>query len=1722
MSTKGHFTSEFSDITLSGSPNPGVTVNYLGGDPSNMLTLRLGHHNEGPTQSGLSMAGVGTANQYYVPAIWVTDAAPYNDGYPWQLQSGANVFIHSIYGYEDAGNLNAIYSFRIGHLHYAPGAGDVHPDYEYDDLTNGFQDMEAADEPGTASASSALLGAGVAVGAFGSKLVNLLATHTINENDRIMVEWAARINTNKTSSIHWEFGGMGNMDTVPSGGITTSYGSEVVIPVNFGEKHDEAWGHGSEIVAPFGTSISWANISAIRTWLTADWGDAGRVVSRRGSNIATNITQQMWSKQDDDYLYLCVNNIIDGCIQPSDHAYLYFCGSNNWRSSLVPDFDDYQFSIDIVGKESQTDDPTSTPEWGESTGGTTEIGPRILRGAKGHPEADIFPFGWVEGIWHTGTGSHTPRGSEIPALDDNRVTITFSGIDQTLSGYQEAGVTFTPYSHFSSTASIVSNVISNDGPGKAGYALDGDLRQDVSISVDWTISGTTPGAAVALLARIPADIPNPPTYYEAEWSSYGDGSYSVIFEKEIVGVGEILASGTVSGIVTSEVVNVRFRCEDDEDGNPDLTLYFNGKTVLQVKDTVSGITSSGFVGLELYNTIGTLSNLRIGDPTNYKADFWEEGVDFRFSSETAGTSTAPDPNTDDVSTVAKSARTTFKIRKDKMKWNGRFAEGTWDGIVPLGFIMNAQCDIQGQGNTIFPASLGNQLSQPAWNYIGQSYSLDESKQAGGLQDSELDLRPLMAGHLHAPTTFIENVTSDGLSTTAALLTVTSGVAGEISLQALSNGLSTTIGVLTSDISLIGTSDGNATAAGILALDKNLIGISDGLSTITASLSQDINLVSTSDGTSTTAAILSQNKNLIGTSDGVSTVNAKLSNDINLVGTSDGISTTIGNLLCDVGFQTISNGTSTTSAILSQNRNLLSTSDGTSTATAILTKEVKLLGTTNGISTVNVILSLDKNILGISDGTSTVSAIISNELSLVGLSDGISTTVGNLLLDVNLQGTSDGFSTITAILSRDRGLQGTSDGLSAITGDIDISKSLLGTAAGVATTIAVLTPDRGLQGISDGLSTVTGALSNEIVLQGISNGVSTANAVLSTAGIQDLLGLSDGSATTAGILSLDKTLISTSDGTSTVNAILVLNKSIQSISAGISTANAIFSIDRNLEGTSDGLSTTAADLTLDRNLQGLADGLSTSNAILSLDKNFNETSNGNSTSNAILSIDKNLEGISNGLSISNAELTVEGLSALIGTADGIATVDANLSIDLIVAGTSTGTSTVDADINADLSLQGVADGLSTVTGDLTPDRNLIGTSDGNSTTDIQLVADISLKTITDGIATVNGDLTNVVADVTLIGTSDGVSTTTGALSCIRSLQVNSNGTSTVTGALTRLRNLTVISNGVSTATSALNVIRNLVNISDGVATVNASLSVEAATEIELVGASIGSSTSNANVSIDRTLAGISTGSSTIIGNFGDKELKSTLIGFATTSAKLTLRPGITDTLPELDVLSEEILNSRPQFGFVAPVGVGIELPPTPPLFRQLDPNEQRERLRVTAKALNILATAVQARADKRSNLTIKLDPLVDAEAIQAIRRKFPDADPTKISYDQYKASRDVIRKLGEENGRKPLRDRSGDVSEPNFGIGTEAARDGTLLRPELNSNARVIEPLNIFDYQDFVIRVIINFMWKYFIKPNLPLPPGVGLLLIPDQIVPLKPEGLADSILGLGGHILGMG
>jgi hypothetical protein len=221
---------------------------------------------------------------------------------------------------------------------------------------------------------------------------------------------------------------------------------------------------------------------------------------------------------------------------------------------------------------------------------------------------------------------------------------------------------------------------------------------------------------------------------------------------------------------------------------------------------------------------------------------------------------------------------------------------------------------------------------------------------------------------------------------------------------------------------------------------------------------------------------------------------------------------------------------------------------------------------------------------------------------------------------------------------------------------------------------------------------------------------------------------------------------------------------------------------------------------------------------------------------------------------------------------------------------------------------------------------------------------------------------------------------------------------------------------------------------------------------------------------------------------------------------------------LDDFDRNILEQVPSIGFVEPdvepaTPNAADLPPEPLQLEDLE--AQRTEIKKLAKAVNALAAATQARADEKAkDMIIKLDKNVDQDAIQAMRRKFPDADPLQISYAQYRQACDDVRKRGEALGREAsispeevqaARDEAaaaGNLAGTRLGgFGTEFARTGQL-RPELNSRGQLIPPLDLEEVQINLICILVNFIWKNFIKKSVTTaatPVGKAFKGLPDKI-----------------------
>lgn len=215
--------------------------------------------------------------------------------------------------------------------------------------------------------------------------------------------------------------------------------------------------------------------------------------------------------------------------------------------------------------------------------------------------------------------------------------------------------------------------------------------------------------------------------------------------------------------------------------------------------------------------------------------------------------------------------------------------------------------------------------------------------------------------------------------------------------------------------------------------------------------------------------------------------------------------------------------------------------------------------------------------------------------------------------------------------------------------------------------------------------------------------------------------------------------------------------------------------------------------------------------------------------------------------------------------------------------------------------------------------------------------------------------------------------------------------------------------------------------------------------------------------------------------------------------------------KLDNEDRGILTFRPNIAFVEPdqqPGVidGIDYP------QFEDVQAGRQRIKKLAEAVNKLATATQARVDQRAKgIVIELNRDADQDAIQAMRRRFPDDDPTKITYEQYRACRNGVIGKGVSIGDqavvsadqvKSARDTLSTGRFAPGGYGTKEAENGGL-RPENDGQGQIIPPINIEEVQINLICILVNFIWKNFIKKiivnSAGIPVGLAFKALPDQI-----------------------
>jgi hypothetical protein len=209
--------------------------------------------------------------------------------------------------------------------------------------------------------------------------------------------------------------------------------------------------------------------------------------------------------------------------------------------------------------------------------------------------------------------------------------------------------------------------------------------------------------------------------------------------------------------------------------------------------------------------------------------------------------------------------------------------------------------------------------------------------------------------------------------------------------------------------------------------------------------------------------------------------------------------------------------------------------------------------------------------------------------------------------------------------------------------------------------------------------------------------------------------------------------------------------------------------------------------------------------------------------------------------------------------------------------------------------------------------------------------------------------------------------------------------------------------------------------------------------------------------------------------------------------------------KIDKEDQGILNYRPKIRYIEPKFDG---PPPEGLPERLSPQKEDDKFKIIdnlAQAGRILAEAVQAKVDiECDSFYIDLDPIRDKHVIDALRRRFK-IDKPRITYRQYKECREGLSQRGNDVAETLIPDqdeiqrmRANPEDIPIQAL-SDSAKAG-LNRPELTKQGQVIEPIDIEEFQDMLLCMLMNMLWKMFLLKVIRsiIPPPLNQL-IPEEI-----------------------
>lgn len=177
---------------------------------------------------------------------------------------------------------------------------------------------------------------------------------------------------------------------------------------------------------------------------------------------------------------------------------------------------------------------------------------------------------------------------------------------------------------------------------------------------------------------------------------------------------------------------------------------------------------------------------------------------------------------------------------------------------------------------------------------------------------------------------------------------------------------------------------------------------------------------------------------------------------------------------------------------------------------------------------------------------------------------------------------------------------------------------------------------------------------------------------------------------------------------------------------------------------------------------------------------------------------------------------------------------------------------------------------------------------------------------------------------------------------------------------------------------------------------------------------------------------------------------------------------------------DILTFRPTIAFVSPE----KQPSIPGSDHFVEDDLAAEKQNITdlvsrydavAELVDMAEARIDDRVESLGGLDIQLDPVVDGPIIAAMKRMFPDDNPQKITYAQYKHALKSVSKASKPPPKfGPLDIRNAQENPLKTDFGALSLPPG-MARPEIQAGSKVIEPISIPEFIQAAILALFGLL-----------------------------------------------